>query len=87
MNRARRRKKGIQSEGRPQAAAEPDFDSVSVVTMCQSIQMLIDNLANRGFPVHDWDNKEKTVKQIGFIGGKVYFLATKEGEDEDEKAT
>lgn len=83
MNRARRHKKVIQSEGIPQAAAETDFDSVPVATMCQSIQMLIDNLANRGFPVHDWDNKDKTVKQIGFIGGKVYFLATKEGEDEE----
>ena len=84
MNRARRRKKGIPSA---QSQQEPDFDSVPVVTICESIQMLIDNLADRGFPVHDWDNKDKSVKQIGFIGGKVYFLATKEGEDEDEKAT
>ena len=84
MNRARRRKMGIQAA---QSQQEPDFDSVPVVTICESIQMLIDNLASRGFPVIDWDNKDKTVKQIGFIGGKVYFLATKEGENEDEEAT
>lgn len=89
MNKARRRKKVIpfHISQEQQAAAQTDFDSVPVTTICQSIQMLIDNLASRGFPVFDWDNKDKSVKQIGFIGGKVYFLATKEGEIEDEKTT
>ena len=89
MNKARKRKKVIpfRMTQEQQAAAQTDFDSVPVTTMCQSIQMLIDNLSSRGYPVFDWDNKDKSVKQIGFIGGKVYFLATKEGEDKDEKKT
>ena len=59
----------------------PNFDSVPIPILCQSIQMIMENLASRGFPVRDFDNKDKTVKQVkqvGMIGGKVYFLATKE---------
>lgn len=82
MNQARRRKKVIKFSQSQEQQAQTDFDSVPVTTMCQSIQMLIDNLASRGYPVFDWDNKDKSVKQIGFIGGKVYFLATKEDKNE-----
>ena len=84
MNKARKRKKVIpfHINQEQQAAAQSDFDSVPVTTICQSIQMLIDNLASRGYPVFDWDSKDKSVKQIGFIGGKVYFLATKEDKNE-----
>lgn len=56
----------------------PDFNSVPIPLMCQSIQMLIENLESRGYPVRDFDNKNKIVKQVGVIGGKVYFLASKE---------
>lgn len=56
----------------------PNFDSVPIPILCQSIQMIMENLASRGFPVRDFDNKDKTVKQVDMIGGKVYFLATKE---------
>ena len=56
----------------------PNFDSVPIPTLCQSIQMIMDNMASRGFPVRDFDHKDKVVKQVGMIGGKVYFLATKE---------
>lgn len=55
-----------------------DFNAVPIPILCQSIQMIMDNMASRGFPVRDFDNKDKTVKQVGMIGGKVYFLATKE---------
>ena len=84
-----RRNKTIpfRSKARPKvkpAEAEPDFNSVPIPTMCQSIQMLIDNMASRGFPVYDFDNKDKTVKQVGMIGNKVYFLATKEGDNGEE---
>lgn len=56
----------------------PNFDSVPIPILCQSIQMIMENMASRGFPVRDFDNKDKVVKQVGMIGGKVYFLATKE---------
>ena len=64
-----------------------DFNLMPIPVMCQAIQSLIDNLESRGFPVYDFDNKDKTVKQIGMIGGKVYFLATKEKEDRHGKET
>ena len=63
----------------------PNFDAVPIPILCHSIQMIMDNMASRGFPIKDFDNKDKTVKQVGMIGGKVYFLATKE--DKHEKAT
>ena len=56
----------------------PLFDSVPIPVLCNSIQMIMDNMASRGFPIRDFDNKDKTVKQVRMIGGRVYFLATKE---------
>lgn len=82
MNRARRRKKNIVSN-----APDPngnEFDEVPVATMCQSIEMLIESLTRRGYPVIDFDNQNKTVKQVRFIGGKVYFLAADGKEDNNE---
>lgn len=58
----------------------PNFDAVPIPTLCESIQMIMDNMARRGFPIRDFDNKDKTVKQVGMIAGKVYFLAAKEEE-------
>lgn len=84
MNRARRRSN--KTFRAIKAAPQPtgnEFDDVPVATVCQSIEMLIDSLTRRGYPVTDFDDKDKTVKQVRFIGGKVYFLAAKEGEHEE----
>lgn len=67
------------------AISAPNFDAVPIPTLCQSIQMIMDNMASRGFLVRDFDHKDKVVKQVGMIGGKVYFLATKE--ESDDKTT
>lgn len=84
MNRARRRSnKAIRAV---KAAPEPtgaEFDEVPVATLCQSIEMLMESLTRRGYPVIDFDNPAKTVKQVRFIGGKVYFLAEEGGIDEE----
>lgn len=63
----------------------PNFDAVPVPMMCESIQMLMDNLASRGILIRDFDNKDKVVKRVGMIGGKVYFLAVKE--EHNDKTT
>lgn len=65
--------------------AGPDFSTVPLATMCQSIQLLIDELRRRGVPVYDFDNKEKSVQGIQIVHGKVYFLAAKEEVYTDEK--
>ena len=85
MNRARRR--GNKALRAIEAAPEPtgaEFDEVPVATLCQSIEMLIESLNRRGYPVIDFDNQDKIVKQVRFIGGKVYFLAEKGGIDSEE---
>lgn len=95
MNRAQRRRAEKQKTGYPvhqttippmpkvvpPKQEQPDFSSVPLATMCQSIQILIDELLRRGYPVYDFDNKQKYVQGIQIIQGKVYFLAAKEGPD------
>ena len=90
MNRAQRRK--LQKDQRNKnisgqtttATEQPDFSGVPLATMCQSIQLLINELRRRGFPVYDFDNKTKFVQGIQIIQGKVYFLAAEE-DSSDEK--
>lgn len=91
MNRAQRRK-SQREQGKKffkQAAAapeaeQPDFSTVPLATMCQSIQLLINELHRRGCPVYDFDNKDKFIQGIQIIQGKVYFLAAKEDSDHEK---
>ena len=62
----------------------PDFSSVPLATICQSINLLIDELRGRGIPVYDFDNKDKTVWGIQIVQGKVFFLTAKEEDDHEE---
>ena len=92
MNRAQRRKSQREQRNKSfsrQAAAapeaeQPDFSTVPLATMCQSIQLLINELYRRGFPVYDFDNKDKFIQGIQIIQGKVYFLAAKEDSDHEK---
>ena len=92
MNRAKRRKlhkdqgsKHFSRQAKAKAATEqPDFSSVPLATMCQSIQLLINELYRRGFPVYDFDNKDKFVQGIHIIQGKVYFLVAEEDSDHEK---
>ena len=61
-----------------------DFSNVPLATMCQSIQLLINELYSRGIPIYDFDNKNKFVQQIQIIQGKVYFLAAEENTDHEK---
>lgn len=63
---------------------QPDFSGVPLATMCQSIQLLINELYCRGYPLYDFDHKAKYIQGIQIIQGKVYFLAA-EGESDHEK--
>ena len=68
------------------APKQPDFSGVPLATVCQSIQMLVNELYRRGYPVYDFDNKDKFVQGIQIIQGKVYFLVAAEEDDNDGKA-
>lgn len=79
MNRAQRRAAGRGKQiFKVVEKNDPDFSEVPLATMCQSIQLLINELYNRGIRIYDFDNKDKRVQQIQIIQGKVYFLAAKE---------
>lgn len=99
MNRAQRRnaaKNGIkmfrpESQGVPNKRIgvvpeeqTPDFSSVPLATICQSINLLIDELRGRGIQVYDFDNKDKTVWGIQIVQGKVFFMAAKEEDNHEE---
>ena len=90
MNRAQRRKLKKEKPDRTanlkrfvpiepkQAPENADFSSVPLATMCQSIQLLINELYQRGYPMYDFDNKGKFIQGIHIIQGKVFFLAAEE---------
>lgn len=66
---------------------KPDFSEVQNGTLCQSIQLLLDELRARGFPMYDFDHKERSLQQIQIIGSRIYFLAApEEGEADEETA-
>lgn len=89
MNRARKRKiqKNQYSKNCNQVAVvkeQPDFSRVPLTTMCNSIQLLINELYQRGYPVYDFDNKNKFVQGIQIIQGKVCFLVAEEVSDNEK---
>lgn len=88
MNRAERRRQARQTAYRIQMARqdEPDFSEVPNGTLCQSIQMLINELRDRGYPMYDYDHKERSLQQIQILGDRIYFLAAPEEGNADEKA-
>lgn len=61
---------------------ESDFSGVPTVTVCRSIMLLIDELRRRGYPVYDFDHKDKSVQGMQIMGQKIYFFMAKEAADE-----
>lgn len=89
MNRQRRRQQQKRIERMTKRAGykavdqiasneSPDFSGVPLVIMCQSIQLLLNEMRNRGFPLYDFDDKKRSMQQIQIIGEKVYFMAAEE---------
>lgn len=86
MNRAERRKRMKEKkilQMKPPDTSEPpvmpDFSGIPLATMCQSIQLLINELRSRGVKIYDFDHKSKCVELVQIIRGKVYFLTAEEG--------
>lgn len=90
MNRSQRRaamKNGKRNRAtivpnRTKKQENADFSDIPLATVCRSIQLLIDELKDRGIRIYDFDNKDKAVEQIQIICEKVYFLAAKEEEND-----
>lgn len=61
-----------------------DFNSVPTETICQSIQLLINELHRRGVRLYDFDNKNRHIFQIQIMQGKIYFLMEEEGKEVGE---
>lgn len=59
-----------------------DFSKASLATICQALQLLINEISNRGYPIYDFDNKQKRVYRIKIIKKKVYFFAAEEADYE-----
>lgn len=53
--------------------------------LCEGILYLVKELKSRGFPLYDFDHKEKSLQQIQIIGDRIYFLAAKEDDNGGEK--
>ena len=60
------------------------FTDVLTAILCSSIQMMLDELKQRGLAVKDFDHKEKHVEQVQFINNTVYFLT--KGDDSNGEA-
>lgn len=60
------------------------FSLVSTPLICQSILLLINELRSRGYPIYDFDNKNKSVQGIKIIRNRIYFLAAEEEADGKE---
>lgn len=84
MNRQQRRKSMKKMDNifltkkKNKTTEENEFEGVPLVAICQSIQLLLDELKGRGYKVYDFDNKNKSIEQIMIIKNKVFFLTAKE---------
>lgn len=65
------------------ADATQIMKQLPVSAMVASIEMQIDILRERGIEIRDWDNKDRTLRQIRILGGKAYFLADTEKDSDD----
>lgn len=93
MNRNRRH---AQDRRRQFDFDKPDpqesFSAVPTATLCESIMLLIQELRSRGYPLRDFDNRDRTLQQIQILGDSICFLAApelpdvKEGENETQTA-
>lgn len=60
------------------ADATKVMKELPIPALLQSLEWQIGILRERGVEIKDWENKDRVLKQIRIIGGKVYFLAAEE---------
>ena len=59
-------------------AAQAGLTQLPTMALVATIDTMIGILRDRGHKIRDWDEKDKVVQKMKYIGGKVYILAPKE---------
>ena len=59
-------------------AAETGLTKLPTMALVATIDTMIGILRDRGHKIRDWDEKDKVVQKMKYIGGKVYILAPRE---------
>lgn len=54
------------------------------IALLQTIETIVNVLAERGEKIRDFDNKEKTVQQVRMIGKYPYFLCARQKDNPQE---
>lgn len=61
------------------------LESLPPKVLAKNIELNIEILKKKGFNIADFDNKDKYVKQVRFIGNNCYFLCGKDEEAAEEE--
>lgn len=56
------------------AISEQIMQALPIPAVLASIEMQIKVLESRGVKISNWDDKDKSLKQVRMLGGKVYFF-------------
>lgn len=59
-------------------AAQTGLNRLPTMSIVATIDTMIGILRGRGYKIRDWDDKDKVVQKMKYIGGKVYILAPRE---------
>ena len=59
-------------------AAQTGLNRLPTMSIVATIDTMIGILRDRGHKIRDWDEKDKVVQKMKYIGGKVYILAPRE---------
>lgn len=54
--------------------SEQIMQALPIPAILASIEMQIKVLESRGVKISNWDDKDKSLKQVRMLGGKVYFF-------------
>lgn len=52
-------------------------------SLCQGIMYAVNQLRERGYPLIDFDHKDRSLQQIQILGDKIFFYAAPEEEHHD----
>ena len=81
MKKAKDEKKKLTALKGRAATLQKLVDSMPTSILILQLNSTIKMLEQRGVVIRDWDNKDKVVRCIRSLGGRYYFMATKESKE------